>query len=189
VPRLVTIVEPDVHDVGIVFRNGVDVRAHALGGGEIPRGRNFLTSGGRSGRIHRVDVEVLVAELILHEEDVLAVAGPEILGHRPLGVVRQELGGGVRIAGALDPDISGVLVRLEERDVAAIRRQLRIRDFRVAEEQLAVDKWRELVGLRRCDRRRGEGDGDREGPACCFGCKGADHLNLLDAHDLRGENG
>ena len=114
VPRLVAIVEADVHDVGVFLRHGVEDRANALGGGEVPRSGNVLASGGRRCRIDRVDVEVLVAELVLDEEDVLPIPAPEIPGDRTLRVVGDELGGGVRIAGALDPDVARVLVGLEE---------------------------------------------------------------------------
>src|SRR6266550_7829096 len=110
VPRLVAVVEPDVHDVGIDPRNFVDERAHALGGGEIARGRNLLSSGGRGRRIDRVDVEILVAEGILDVEDVLPIPAPEVTGDGPLSVVGYELGIRVGVVDALHPDIARVLV-------------------------------------------------------------------------------
>ena len=66
--------------------------------------------------------------------------------------------------GLLDPDVAGVLLGLEERDVLAVGRELRAGDLGVAEEQLAVDEGRRGGG-----RRSGhEAEGERRPPAGRF---------------------
>ena len=165
VPGLVAIVDPNVHDVRIVLRNIVDGGADSLGLSQIARGRNLLSRRRGGSRIDGVDVEVLVPALVLDEQDVLPVPAPEILGDRPLDVVRYKLRRRVWIAGALHPNVAGILVGFEEGDVAPVGRYLGAGDLRVTEEQLAVDERRDLAGLGSGSEWRAEADGERDRPA------------------------
>src|SRR5207253_2541764 len=75
-----------------------------------------------------------------------------------------------RLGGRLHPDVARPFERLEERDVLAVGRDLRARDLRVAEEEVAIDdRWKTACGGSRrrlgpCEPRRGgrDKDGDAE---------------------------
>src|SRR5206468_10566362 len=153
-----------VHVVGMAFRSVEVDRWNALGSGESARGRNVLDRGGRCGGIDCVDVEILVAALVLHIQDVLAVPTPEILRDRSLDVVGYELCGCVRIAEPLYPNVASVLVWLEEGDVASVGRDLRTGDLRIAEEELEVEKGWHFPCLGGSDGGRSEGDRESDRP-------------------------
>jgi hypothetical protein len=166
VPRLVAVVQSHVEGVGIGPGHGVDEGADAFRVGQVARGRHLLAGGGRRRRIDGVDVEVLVASLVLHEEDELAVLTPEIPGDGALGVRGERVGLLEGLVRPLDPDVAGAVERLDEREVLAVGRELAADDLGVAEEELAVDQ-RRLPGLGPARGREGHqaGDGPREEPA------------------------
>ena len=55
-----------------------------------------------------------------------------------------------RFFGALDPDVARAFERLDEGDEFAVRGDLRARNFRIAEEQFAINQRRVRVGLSEC---------------------------------------
>src|SRR5215470_11394257 len=98
-----------------------------------------------------VYVVILVTCLILGEEDVLAMARPEVSGNRPLCFGGDGLRTGERLGRLLYPDIARAFEGFNKGDEGAIRGNLRAGDFRVAEEQLAVDHRRTLRPIRHCE--------------------------------------
>src|SRR4029077_18400573 len=93
-------------------------------------------------RVNRVDQIVFVAGFVLHKEDVLAVAAPEVLGDGTTLVVCDWLSGVEGFFGAFDPNVSRAFKRLNKRNELSVWRDLCAGDFRVAEEKLAVNDWR-----------------------------------------------
>ena len=166
VPCRVPIVQPDKNDVWLLGRYVVNESTDALRLGEIPRPRRVLPGRRTVVRVHRVDVEVLVAGLILNEQDVFAVPAPEVAADRPLGIGGHQLAGRERIPGLLHPDVAGVLVRLDERNELTIWRNLRAGNFRVSENQFTVDERRQVgscsFGICRLCRRRRNHRGQRD---------------------------
>jgi hypothetical protein len=130
-----------------------------------------LRAGGASGP----DVEVLVAVVVLDEEDLPAVARPEEAGDGPLGLGRDEVGLVVALPRLLDPHVAGVLPGLQERDVLPVGRQLRRGDLGVAEEQLAVEERRR----RGMGQPRRHDEGQREQKPGKAGSRGRIHGFLL----------
>ncbi len=115
VPGGVAVVEADEDDVGVGLRDVVDLGAHRLCVGQVAGGGSVLAGLGGGGRVDGPDVEVLVAVLVLDEEDVLAVAAPEEAGHRALRLGGDEAGLVVRVARLLDPDVPGLASRASGR--------------------------------------------------------------------------
>ncbi len=135
------VIEADDDGVRGLLRHGIDQRPHFLQVGEVA-GRGHTGVGFHlSRRIDGVDVEILVAVLVLHIKDVAAVLAPEVPGHRPL-VCRHRAGLVERFLPLLHPDIAHLVVLTDKRDVFAVRRNLGTGDFRVAEEELPVDDGR-----------------------------------------------
>src|SRR4029077_16343122 len=87
VPGLVTIVQTDIHDVRLTSRHGIWGYAHALDVGKISRRWDLRPGSWAIGRIHRVQIEVFIPSLVLHEKYVLAVATPKVPGNGPLCVI------------------------------------------------------------------------------------------------------
>ena len=139
VPGGVAVVEADEDDVGVGLRDVVDLGARPLGGGQVAGGGSVLAGLGRRSRVDGPDVEVLVAVLVLDEEDVLAVAAPEEAGHRALRLGRDEAGLVVGVARLLDPDVAGLLPGLQEGGPLPVGGELGAGDLGVAEEELAVE--------------------------------------------------
>ena len=148
-----------------------------------------LPGGVRRGRVDGPHVVVLVAVVVLDVEDVLAVAGPEEPGNRPLRLGREQAGLLEGLAGLLHVDVAGVLPRLQEGDVLAVGGELRRGDLGVAEEQLAVEQR----GLARSRRGRlGRGLGGRAGRQSApprraqgQGGQGGDDEPVEPSHSLR----
>jgi hypothetical protein len=88
--------------------------------GQVAGRGHPLPRGGGGRRVHGVDVVVLVAGLILREEDELAVPAPEIAGDRALGVGGEGPGLLERLPRTLDPDVARAVERLDERDELAV---------------------------------------------------------------------
>src|SRR6202012_1527106 len=80
---------------------------------------------GRELRIDGIDVEILIAAGVLYVEDVLRIAAPEITadGAACFGADGTRRAEG--FIGSLDPDVACALVGLQERQIAAVRRNLR----------------------------------------------------------------
>ena len=138
-PGWVAIVYTDVDRVGLTARHGIDSGPHAFCVGEISRGGHVLSCGGRVGRIDGVDVVILVAGFILNEEDVLAIARPEVTRDRPLGVGGYRLCISEGLGRLLHPDVARAFEGFDKGDKRAVRGDLGAGNFRVTKEQLAVD--------------------------------------------------
>ena len=143
VPRGVAIVEADVNQVGTLPGDVINGRAHSLRVGEVARRGHLLARRGGCRRIHGVHVEVLVSGLILHEEDVLAVATPEKGGNGSSRVGREALGTVEGFLSLLDPDVHRSIPRLAEGDELSVWRKRCRGDFRISEEQFPVDERRQ----------------------------------------------
>ena len=120
-------------------------------------------------RVHRPDVEVLVAALVLHVENVAAVVAPEVTHDRPL-VGGEGLGRVEGFFALLDPDVAHILVRLHEGDPLSVGRDLGARDLWIAEEEFPVDQRREIGSRRRYPGQHGQPeqsdqDGNEQFPA------------------------
>ncbi len=138
----VAVVQANDRVPGIVLGKLVDPGLHVGAGREIESGRNARACGRGGGGVDRVDVEVLVAALILDEEDAARVPAPERLDDRTASVVRHRPRGVERLFDPLDPHVEYAVQRLDERQPATVGRELAARDPRVAEEHLAVDQRR-----------------------------------------------
>ena len=143
-PRGVAIVQAHVDRVRGGLGHGVDAGPHVLDLGEVARRRDVLAGGWRLGGVEGVDVEVLVAVPILDNEEVTAVPAPEGDPDGPQGVGGDRLGRAEGLLGALDPQVGGPLVGLDEGDEPAVGRQLRARDLGIAEEELPIEDGRRL---------------------------------------------
>ncbi len=142
VPGGVPVVQPDVDRVGVALGQRVDLGACALRVRQVARGGRLLSGFRRGGRVDGPDVVVLVAVVVLDEEDPLAVARPEEAGDGPLRLRGDEVRFVIALGRPLDPDVPRVLPGLQEGNVHPVRRQPRGGDLRVAEEQLAVEERR-----------------------------------------------
>ena len=120
--------------------------------GEISSCRHVLSCGGCVRRIDCVDVVVFVTGFVLDEEDVLAVARPEVTGDRSLCVGGDRLRVGERLGGLLHPDIAHAFERFDKGDEGAVRGDLRAGDLRITKEELAVNQRRTLRPHRRGER-------------------------------------
>src|SRR5205823_8633760 len=121
------------------------IRDRALNGGDL--GADTLERcvvAHRSGiEIDTVDVEVLVAVVVLLIEDRLVVRRPRVIADAALLVGGHDLV--IVLANRFDPDLQDVfLVRREPRQSFAIRRELRIRPLRISEEHLAWNQRRQI---------------------------------------------
>ena len=157
VPRLVAIVQSDVHDLGLTARHFIQHGAHSLDLRQVARRGHFRTRRRGFPGIHRVNTVVLVPQLVLHVEHEFAVPAPEIPRDGTLGVVGNGLGRIERRVSLLDPDIAGLVQGLQKSDVLTIGRDLRARDLRIAEEQFAIDQRRSLRGSRRKEQQDRQG--------------------------------
>src|SRR6185436_18513606 len=114
----------------------------SLKSGQIARGRRIRAGRGFSGRVDGVNVEVLIAVVVFHVQDVLAVAAPEVCRYRTFGFRGQKAGRAERLVDTLDINIARVFPRLGKRNVIPIGRYLGTCDFGVSEKQVAVnDRW------------------------------------------------
>ena len=143
VPGLVAVVEPHEHDVRLVPRQLIDLGARSFRVGDVAGRWHLPAARWRVGRVDRVDVEVLIPVVVLHVQQVPAIAAPEVAGNRPVSLGAHRLRGGERLGGLLDPDVAHSLVGLDEREIAAVGRDLRVGDLHLAEERLAVDEGRQ----------------------------------------------
>src|SRR5262249_28987582 len=116
---------------------------HTFQPGQVTRRRSVSARGRFRRRIDGIDVEILVAVVVLYIKDELAVTGPEVSRDRTLNLGRQQAGGAKRLIHALHIDVAGVLPRLEEGDVLPVGRDLRASNLRIAKEDLAVDHRRQ----------------------------------------------
>ena len=162
VPGGIAVVEPDVDRVRVGLGHRVDEGPGAFRRGHVARRRHPLSGGGGSGRIDGVDVEVLVAALVLHVEDELAVLAPEVAGDRALGLGGDGPGRLEGLVDALDPDVARAVEGLDEGDVPAVGRELPADDLGIAEEELPVDERRRRWRLGPGGRREGQQDGTDE---------------------------
>lgn len=100
-------------------------------------------------RVDGVEVEVLVAALIVNEQNKLAVTTPEETPDRAFRFIGQQARVREWLIRALDPNVQRIFMRFEEGDELAVGRNRRPRDFRVAEQYFAVNQWRQTVLRRR----------------------------------------
>ena len=123
VPGLVAIVQAEVDKVRLSSGHVVNECARALDVGQISRRGYFRSRRHAAGRIDYIHVVILVAGLVLHEQDVFAVLRPEKSGNGPFGVVGNRLRLVERLFGAFHPDVSRLVERLQKGDELAVRRQ------------------------------------------------------------------
>ena len=138
VPGLVAIVEADENHVGIAFGHGIDSSLHTLRIREIPRSRDIRPRLGQGAGLDRIDVEILVAFVILGVQDVFSVAGPEVCGDGPLGFRGEGPRSREWRVRLLHPDVARTFVGLDKRDVLAVWREFSSGDLDFAEDRIAV---------------------------------------------------
>ena len=143
-PRLVTIVDSDIKGIRIGLWDSKNLGPYAFCVGKISSCRNVRTSCRFVRGINGIDIEILITALILDKQNVLTVARPEILAHRPRRVRRHRPRRVEWSTRFLDPHIHRVFVRLDERDVFAVRRYLSTGIFRITEKEFAIDQCRLL---------------------------------------------
>ena len=124
VPALVAIVEADIDHVRIALGRAEQHHPHPFQVGEIARWRSITVLGRSGAGINRVDVEVLVAGVVFHVDDVLAVPSPQESCNRPGSLGGHQTRGAEWIGGLLDPNIARFLPRFKKRDVFAVGREL-----------------------------------------------------------------
>ena len=144
---LISVVESDVEGAGVGLRCRVEHDPDALQAGEVAQGRGFGIRGVLRGRVDGEDIEVLVAGVVLHKDDGLAVTRPKEHRDGAGGFGGEQAGVDEGFAGFLNPDVAGTLPGLEKRQIFTVRGNARGGDFRVAEEEFAIDEWGEpLLG-------------------------------------------
>ncbi len=153
----IAIVEADQHQIGRVLRHRDNSRLNVLVGRQVKGRWRRRARRRRNGRVHGVDPEVLIAQLVLRVEDVLPVLAPEITDHGTGLVLSDWPGRAERLVDPLHPDVEDPVQLFDERHVAAVRRQRGVSDLWVAEEYLSLDQRRqpiEVIRLRqgRCGR-------------------------------------
>ena len=120
-PGRVAVVQSNVDHIWFAAWHGVDSGAHAFRVRQVARRRYLLSGRWTVPGINRIHVEVFVAALVLREENVFAIATPEVDPNRPTGVGRNCFG---RFKGSLcafHPDITCPFERLDEGDELAVR--------------------------------------------------------------------
>src|SRR5262245_16818097 len=142
-PRLVTIVQPNIDDVRIRLGQCNDLRAHSGEARQVAR-RGRIGAGGRLGSgIDGEDVVVFIAVVVLGVKDVLAVAAPEIVENRPLRLRGQEASRAEGFIHALYINVACVLPRFEKSQILAVGRNLCESYFRIAEDGFTIDdRWK-----------------------------------------------
>ena len=139
VPGFVAIIEADVEGGGVGLGDAIEIDAHTFEAGEIAQGRSFGIGGVRGGGVDGIDVEVFIAGVVFYEHDRLGVARPEEGGDGAGGFSGEDAGGGEGLACFLDPDIAGAFPGFQESKKFAIGRDAGGGDFRVAEEDFAIN--------------------------------------------------
>src|SRR5689334_21082626 len=98
-------VQADIDSVRIVLGNINDLYTDTLQPGQVARSGR-VGPGSRLGRgINCIDIEVLVSGIVFHEQDGLAVTGPEIACDGALGFRSQQTGRAEWLIHAFDVDI------------------------------------------------------------------------------------
>ena len=147
VPARVPVVQPHQDLPGRCLGYRIDNGPRVLVRRQVARRRHARFGIGWLRGVDGVNVKVFIPALVLHVEHVAAVFAPEVAGHGPL-IGRQRPGGLEGLVDAFDPDVADAVVRLEESQPAAVRRELRTGDFRVAKKQLPVQQRRKLIQIR-----------------------------------------
>ena len=161
VQRRIAVVDADDDLRWRCLGNGIDDGADALHRSQVARRWNAGCRFGVGGGVDREDVIVLGSTLVLHEQHVAAVLGPEVTAQRPPGVGGQRSCGVEWRVDRFDPDVHDARVRLAEGDPFAVGRELRAGDLGVAEKHIAIDQGRHLVEPIRIG--GGDSGGKREG--------------------------
>src|SRR5262249_43277750 len=137
VPRLVPVIETHVDEVRIALGKFGYLYPHALEPRQIAGRRRVSARCWFRRWVNGIDVEVLVAIVVLGVKNVLAVARPEITRHRPFRFRREKSSGFERLPDRLDVDIPRVLPRLQKSQILAVGRKLGGGDLRITEDQVA----------------------------------------------------
>ena len=80
VPRFVAVVDADVDDAGLALGRGDELHLYALQAGQVARRTGSAPAAGRGGGIDGIEVEILVAVVVLDVGDELGVSRPEEVG-------------------------------------------------------------------------------------------------------------
>ena len=139
VPARVAIVEADQDPVAHDRRYALDLHPHLFERGKQPLGTIH--------DIHAVEQEVLVAALVVDEQDLAAARSPEVTADRARLLGCQSLGGG-GIARGRDPDIEYAIARRDPAQPLAVGADPPGGLGRIAEQRVAWDQWN--GGLRDC---------------------------------------
>src|SRR5260370_11710228 len=97
-------------------QDGENFGADALRVRQIPRGGNVLSGGRSIVGIDCIDQIIFVTGFVLHEQNVFAVAAPEVSRNWSRRIGRNRFGGIKRRFSALDPDVARPFERLDEVD-------------------------------------------------------------------------
>src|SRR5579872_235132 len=80
--------------------------------------------------------------MILHVQDALGIARPEVPGYRPFRLCCKEMCCGKWLVDLFHPDVPCVFPRLKKCYVSSIRRELGSGDLRIAKEHVPIDQRR-----------------------------------------------
>jgi hypothetical protein len=137
VPARVTVVDAHQHLVQALLRAADHAHAHLV------EGRVVALRAGL--HVDAVKAEVLVAGVVLDEQQLLAVARPEVAGNGAVLGVGDGLGG-LRLVRGRDPDVHHAVDRRHPRQPLAVGAQLRTGLDRVAEQCGTRDQRRVAHG-------------------------------------------
>ncbi len=122
VPGFIAVVEPDIEHVGIRFWRAKQHYAHALEMCKIARWRGIAIGRIRRAGIYGIHVEVFIPRVVLHKDQVPAVATPQIASHGPRGFGCHQPCRAERLASLLHPDVARFLPRFLKCDELAVGR-------------------------------------------------------------------
>src|SRR5688500_16175954 len=110
-PRLVAVVQPAIDEVRFRLRHGVNDRSDPGRICQIRGRRHSCTCRRRTRRVDGEHIEVLIAVVVLYEQDAFAVMAPEIAAYRPLLLSRQRPSLLERFGHAFYPDVAYIVER------------------------------------------------------------------------------
>ncbi len=144
--RGIAVIQSDDDFIRRRFWHCVDVSSNSLDWREVSCrwDTGFRFGFGRG--VHGIHMKIFVAAFVLNIQNITAVSTPKIAGDRTF-VCRNRTGSVKGFVQTFHPNVSHIFVRLDERNELAVRRQLRVRDLRVSEEQLPIDERRQFLRL------------------------------------------
>src|SRR6188474_1844473 len=124
-PGLIAFIYAHINVVRLDLWHVIDKRPRALCITQIDRLRYLLTFRRRRARINSKNVEILVAIVVLGEENVSAIPAPEISRDRAFLFCGERPSLVKGLVDSLDPDVADIAERFDKGNVPAVRRNLR----------------------------------------------------------------